>query len=96
MTPAEHRDQAVQLLADVNDAADSTSAQHVLTQAAIAHALLGLLEIQIAKDEAPDMRGRQHRETREFGGFAQPICQRTGVTCYPICPDCDRQGDLDG
>ena len=47
MTAEAHRDQAVQLLADVNDAADQPSAQRVLTQAAIAHALLGLLEMQI-------------------------------------------------
>lgn len=47
MTAQDHRDAAAQLLADVNDAADNPGAARVLTQAAIAHALLGLLEIQI-------------------------------------------------
>jgi hypothetical protein len=51
MTPGEHRDAAAQLLVDVDDAPESPSAQRVLTQAAIAHALLGLLEIQIARKE---------------------------------------------
>jgi hypothetical protein len=49
VTPQAHRDAAVQLLADVNDQPESPSAQRVLTQAAIAHALLGLLEIQLAQ-----------------------------------------------
>lgn len=49
MTPAEHRDHAIQLLADVDEAVDNPGNARVLTQAAIAHALLGLLEIQIRK-----------------------------------------------
>lgn len=49
MTPEYHRDQAVQLLTDVHDCPEAPSVQRVLTQAAIAHALLGLLEIQIGK-----------------------------------------------
>jgi hypothetical protein len=50
MTPAEaHRDAAVQLLADVNDVAVETSEALVLAQAAIAHALLGLLEVEMEK-----------------------------------------------
>lgn len=48
MTAAEHRDQAKQLLEDVNETIAPSEAR-VLTQAAIAHALLGLLEIQIGK-----------------------------------------------
>lgn len=51
MTPQDHRDAAAQLLADVNDAPETPSAQRVLTQAAIAHALLGLLEVQIQRQE---------------------------------------------
>lgn len=47
MTPAEHRDAAAQLLADVDQRPESPGEQRVLTQAAIAHALLGLLELQI-------------------------------------------------
>lgn len=48
MTPESHRDQAIQLLADVNET-EAPSEARVLTQAAIAHALLGLLGIEMAK-----------------------------------------------
>lgn len=46
MTPTEHRDQATQMLKDV-ETTEAPSEARVLTQSAIAHALLGLLEIQI-------------------------------------------------
>lgn len=50
MTPGEHRDAAAQLLVDVADAPESPSAQRVLTQAAIARALLGLLEVAMDRE----------------------------------------------
>lgn len=49
MTAAEHLAAARQLLADVDQTVDQPGAARVLTQAAIAHALLGLLEIQVTK-----------------------------------------------
>jgi hypothetical protein len=50
MTSEYHRDQAVQMLADVNDT-EAPNEARVLTQAAIAHALLGLLEIEMQQGD---------------------------------------------
>lgn len=49
MTPQEHRDAAAAQLAYLDELSEAPSEQRVRTQAAIAHALLGLLEVQISK-----------------------------------------------
>jgi hypothetical protein len=48
VTPEDHRATAEQLLRDV-DQTEVPSEARVLTQSAIAHALLGLLEVQISQ-----------------------------------------------
>lgn len=53
MSAEQHREAAEQLLADVNDSVDQPGAARVLTQAAIAHALLGLLDLEMCKYYGP-------------------------------------------
>ena len=73
-SPADHAAAAVQLLADVNEH-DAPSEARVLTQAAIAHALLGLLEIQLERQadrrpewliDAMEQRGTAARALNEI------------------------------
>ncbi len=65
MTPGEHRDTAVQLLADVADRPESPGEARVLTQAAIAHALLGLLELQLSNPGPTVVNNLAHPQSEQ-------------------------------
>lgn len=62
MTPQEHVEAALQELSDANECSESPGEARVCTQAAIAHAVLALVEIQLRSAPRSYHRPQPQRE----------------------------------